>query len=310
MRLSNPPRRRPQRHHSLQRTRRPVHRRRLRDRRIRHPRQRATSGRNPGRRRSRLHVFNPDLRHPNRLVRTCLHTGGRFALRQSSVAKVTLPHDPALRRILRHVVRTLQDAVAAPDALVVQMPYDPGQRVLVVRQHRTALETPGLRAMMTRARHRKGHRLRRAMRQTRRIKLLSQQQRHLAPRLVIVEPVHRVARRNTRLARGTAVEVHLEGVLLSRERCRQRHQLPVMRFKQRRRRIRMALRELLHRRQLALLRQKDVHQRLDAFGNLVRGADAHRNGIWGYAENSSCRRPTSWRAVNCWKVSPAVRRRW
>jgi len=77
-----------------------------------------------------------------------LDTRRRFANSEALAAHITFAHDPALRIVTRHVVWTFQNAVLAPDALIVQMLDDPGRRIFFVSIDRTSVETCRINAMM------------------------------------------------------------------------------------------------------------------------------------------------------------------
>src|SRR5688572_9635861 len=82
----------------------------------------------------------------NGFVGTGLGAGGRFTHHQSLEAHVALPHDAARGRIFRDVVRTLEYAVLATDALVVEMPNNPSDGILFISQNWTAIKTTGIHA--------------------------------------------------------------------------------------------------------------------------------------------------------------------
>ena len=80
---------------------------------------------------------------------TGLHTRGCFSVRQALVTHVALAHNPALLGILRYFIGTHEDAVLASDALVVEVADNASKRILIVSEHRTAIETARFDAMMT-----------------------------------------------------------------------------------------------------------------------------------------------------------------
>ena len=139
------------------------------------------------------------------LVGACLRAGRGLPIRQPPGAHVALAHDAEPGAVLRHLVRAGENAVPAADALVVQVMHDTGQRVLFVGAHRATVHAGWLQAVVARG-DRLLHRLLRAA---------AVQQADRTPRLAPLQTVQAVAGGDARLAAGTAVEVHLETVLLS-----------------------------------------------------------------------------------------------
>ena len=135
-----------------------------------------------------------------------LHAGGGLALGEPALAHVALAHDAEALVELRHVVRALQDAVAAADALVVEVAHDAGDRILFIGEHGAAVEARGILAMV--ARGRDGLRERMAA-------VGTDELADIAPRLGVVEAVERVAGGDTALAPGAGIEVDLEGILFA-----------------------------------------------------------------------------------------------
>ncbi len=122
---------------------------------------------------------------------------------------------PLLGMKLGDVIRAGERAVAAAKALVVQMLDNPGERVFLEGIDRARIEAGGVEAMVTR---------RGDMLKHRQAGSSADQQANLAPRLAIVEPVERMAGRHTRLAARTAIQIHVEGELLSRARRARRQE--------------------------------------------------------------------------------------
>ena len=109
--------------------------------------------------------------------------------------------------ILRDVVGTGQRAVLAAEALVVEVPDDPGDRVLLVGVHRAGRQAGRVEAVVAGGRHVLEHR---------QAGTPPDEQADVAPGFALVEPVERMAGRHARLAARAAVEIDLEGVLLAR----------------------------------------------------------------------------------------------
>ena len=81
-----------------------------------------------------------DDRDGDRPVRARLHARRRLALGQAVAAHVALAHDAEALVERRHLVGTGQRAVAAADALVVEVRDDPGDGILLVRVDRAAVQ--------------------------------------------------------------------------------------------------------------------------------------------------------------------------
>jgi hypothetical protein len=107
----------------------------------------------------------------------------------------------------------------AADALIVEVPHDARARVLFVGVHRAAVHARRLDAVMARG----GHRLLHGSAGGAAV-----QEPHRAPRLVGVETVQAVARRDARLAARAAIEIDAEGVLLPSAGLLGRQQAPVV----------------------------------------------------------------------------------
>src|SRR5690606_5422312 len=133
--------------------------------------------------------------------------------------------DTEPRVVFGNVIRAFQHAVLAADALIIQMSDNARERILLVREHRAAVETGGIRTMMT----------------GRRDGLLngttmvaSDDEAHIAPGFLVVETIERVARRHARFAAGAGIEIHLESVLFANFRPGERNQITINRFEHRR----------------------------------------------------------------------------
>src|SRR5690349_19988954 len=84
----------------------------------------------------------------DRLRRAGLHAGGRFAAAETLVAHVALPYDTEAVAVLRHVVGALQHTVLAADALVIEVAHDASDRILLIHEHRTAVEAARISAVV------------------------------------------------------------------------------------------------------------------------------------------------------------------
>jgi len=213
-------------------------------------------------------------RNANRLVRTGLHARRGFADSEAAVAHVALAHDAARRRILRHVVGTFQDAVAAADALVVEVADDAGDGVFVVGEHGAAFEAAWLNTVVAgggdnllernNAVARESGRSRSEEAANSGNKGFTEQRADFAPGLAVIKAVERVAGGDTGLATGAFVQVHLEGILLARTRSGCGEQLAIVRLDNLV--PLMRAREGFHRGEPPLLVEQRVHERLRASG--------------------------------------------
>ena len=187
-------------HVARQDPRGPVRRRRQGQARLRRPRHEQA--------RLRLfdHLLDVDHADGDGAVRARLHARRRLALREPAGAHVALAHDPLGAAVLRRLVGARQRAVPAPEALVVEMPDDAGHRVLLVRLHRARVHAGRIEAVVAGGRD---------VLDDGQTPAPAVQQADVAPRLVLLQAVQRMARRDARLAAGAGVEVDFEGVLLA-----------------------------------------------------------------------------------------------
>jgi hypothetical protein len=183
------------------------------------------------------------------------------------VAKITFANDSALFGELGDLVRAGHDAVAASDALVVEVTHNAGDRLLVVGQHRAAEQARGLDAVVAGRGHRPLHgqrdRARTGSRGSRQDGL-AHQQPHLTPALAGFQSIERMAGGDASLAAGTAVEIHLESVLLARPRRGERDEMSVLTLERGARGI-VPRGEGLHSAEMLLLADQRIDQRADVF---------------------------------------------
>ena len=183
-------------------------------------------------------------------MRTRLHAGRSLTHGEPLRTHIALPHDAFASVVFRHVIRTGQRAVLAPEALIVEMLHDPGDRILLIRIHRTGHHARRIETVMTGCRHMLHHRVCRCP---------ANQQTHVPPRLAFIQTVQRMTRRHARLAARATIEIHVERVLLPRQRSGRRDQTRVI--PSLRRCLLVPLGELLDRRQLLLFPQQSLQQR-------------------------------------------------
>ena len=134
------------------------------------------------------------------------------------------------------------------------MPDDTGERVFVVSEDGTTIETPRIGAMMTG----RGDRLLKRL-----PPIAAEEQPDVAPRFIVVQSVERMTGRDAGFASGAFVEVNLKGILLPRGRWRGRQQTPIMRFERGRVVAASGImpgRKPAHRRQALLLGKQLVNQ--------------------------------------------------
>ena len=94
-----------------------------------------------------------DSANTNRARRTRLDTGWRLIGSQPVLTHIALAHDALGLAVTGHVVGALQDAILTADALVIEMPYDSGNRIFLVGINRASVEAGRLDAMVAGGRH-------------------------------------------------------------------------------------------------------------------------------------------------------------
>jgi hypothetical protein len=179
------------------------------------------------------------------------------------MAHVAFADDATLLRILRDIIRTLENAVGTSDALVVEVADDAGILFLFISSDWTTIEATGILTVVAGGRD----------------GLLpcgsfisSQQQSGIPPGLTLIQSVQRMACGNAGLAPGAAVERNLEGILFSRSRFPQGNQLTVLR-----REVRPAVMDFRKSRHRCLqacllgeqLVDQGLHDKLDADEDLI-----------------------------------------
>jgi hypothetical protein len=145
-----------------------------------------------------------DDRNTDGLAGAGLDARRGFANGQAMVAHVALSYDPQATRVLRHLVRTLHDAVLAANALVIQVTNDACKRILLVGKHRAAAQTTGIHAVMAGG----GDVLLNGW-------SAADEQSDTAPRLAFLEAVERVAGGDAGFATGTFIKLDFKSVLLT-----------------------------------------------------------------------------------------------
>ncbi len=157
-----------------------------------------------------LHDFDFDG-----FIRTGLHAGRGFTFREAALAHVAFAHNATLKIELRHLIRAFQNAVAATDALVIEMAHNAGDGVFVIGEHRAAIRTGGIGAVMAGG----GDGLQ--------VGLLARanEQAHVAPAFAFIESIQRMAGGHAGLAAGAGIEIDLEAILLTGIRFAQRDEM-------------------------------------------------------------------------------------
>src|SRR5204862_1940859 len=130
--------------------------------------------------RCRRDLLAIDQRDANGFLWTRLGARRSFAHSEAIGAQIAFPDDAAARRIFGDVVRTFHDAILAADALVIEMSHDAGERILVVRQHRTTVQAARISAMMAC----RGHGLLKRL-----PPVAAEQESDVAPRFAVVQSV-------------------------------------------------------------------------------------------------------------------------
>ena len=135
-----------------------------------------------------------------------MDAGRGFARLESSLTQITFADDTESLGVLRHFVGTHQGAVAAADALIVEVSDDPGSRIFVVGQDRASIQAGRIDAVMAG----RGDVLQGLG------ALRVDKEADSSPGLLRFEAVEGVTRRDARLATGAEIEIDFEGVLLVR----------------------------------------------------------------------------------------------
>ena len=95
------------------------------------------------------HLANIDRANADRLVRASLHAGRRFAHGQPRGTHIAFANDAPGLVIFRNVIRTLEYAVLASDALIVEVVDDAGNSVFFICVDGATIEACRFDAMMT-----------------------------------------------------------------------------------------------------------------------------------------------------------------
>ena len=101
------------------------------------------------------------------------------------------------------------------------MPHNARDRILVVGQHRAAVEATGIRAMMAG----RGDGLLKRL-----PPVVAEKKTHSTPRFTLIETVQAVTRADAGFAAGTFVEIDFKRVLLPRLRLREGNEVAVILF--------------------------------------------------------------------------------
>ncbi len=135
-----------------------------------------------------------------------MDAGGGFTFAETAVAHVALADDAEAFAVFRDVVGTLQDAILAADALIIEVADDAGERIFFVGEDGAAVEAGGVGAVVERGRD--------GLRKRMRV-VAADEQADVAPRFLVVEAVERVAGGDAGFAAGAGIQVDLEGVLFA-----------------------------------------------------------------------------------------------
>ena len=152
-------------------------------------------------------------------VWTGLNTCRCFAVRQSIAAHIAFANDALVCVVLGNIIRTGQRAVLTTEALVIQMPDNAGDRVLLVRIHGTSGHAGWFETMMAGRSDVLHGRIGRSA---------AEQQSNVAPGFVLIKSVQRMTCGDACLAPTTTIQIHIERVLLTGARRRRRQQLRVV----------------------------------------------------------------------------------
>lgn len=147
-----------------------------------------------------------DLDDGNRLGGAGLHAGGSFAFRQTLVAHVTFANNATFVGVFRDVVRALENAILAADALVVEVTDDPGVGLLFVGADGAAVHALWFEAVMTGGGD--------SLLKTGGV-IASFEKANITPGLIFVEAVKGVAGCDAGFATCAFVELDLKGVLFT-----------------------------------------------------------------------------------------------
>jgi hypothetical protein len=150
-----------------------------------------------------------------------LHASGRFAGDQTIAAHVAFAYDAARARVLWNFVRALQDAVLTPDALIVEVPDDSGNGILLVCEYWAAVQTTGINAMVAGGSYNLLKRI---------PPMVTDQQTGFAPGFAVVQAIERMTRRDTRFAAAAFIEIHFKCELLPGRRHRKGNQMTISRL--------------------------------------------------------------------------------
>jgi hypothetical protein len=157
---------------------------------------------------------------------TSLNAGWRFTDGKTGVTHVTFAHDAETVVVFGNIIRALEHAVLATDALVVEVTDDAGEWVFFVGEYGATIETAGIGAMVTGA----GYGLLKRMGAS-----AANQHADVAPSFFFIEAVEGVATGDTGLAARAGVEIYFEGVLFAGAGFRKRNEVAINRFERRRR---------------------------------------------------------------------------
>jgi hypothetical protein len=145
-----------------------------------------------------------------------LGAGGGFAGGEAALAQVAFADDAALGVVFGDVVGAFQHAVAATDALVVEVDDDAGDGIFFVGEDGAAVEAGGVGAVVAGG----GDGLRKRIGG-----VGADEEADVTPRLLVVEAVEGVAGGDAGFAAGAGVELDFESVVLAGAGSRERDEL-------------------------------------------------------------------------------------
>src|SRR4029453_8170621 len=93
-------------------------------------------------------LINLHERDANGFIGARLDTGWRFSHSESPVTHSAFADNAQAGGETGHLVRAHHDAVAATDTLVVEVPDDSGQRLLLIGEYGAAVETGWINTVM------------------------------------------------------------------------------------------------------------------------------------------------------------------